>query len=199
MDFLPVHAAPVSSFIFLITLATSLYALYVDTRVYQQFILHPYRFFREHRYYTLITSGLVHAGLLHLALNMFTYYFSAFVLEAIFLGSARFLILYILGLVISDVPSLIRYRNRPEYRSLGASGAVSAVIFSFIALNPFQKIYLYIFPAPAWLFGVLYLVYSFFAGRNDPRPINHDAHFWGALTGLILTWIWFPDSLLSLL
>ncbi|MCZ2355359.1 MAG: rhomboid family intramembrane serine protease [Bacteroidia bacterium] len=199
MNFLPIHAAPIASFIFLITLVTSLYALYVDNRVYQQFILHPYYFFRKKKYYTIITSGLVHAGLLHLILNMITYYFAAFLLEAVFLGSVRFLLLYVLGLIISDIPSLIRYRNRPEYRSLGASGAVSAVIFSFIALNPFQKIYLYIFPAPAWLFGVLYLIYSFFAAKNDPRPINHDAHLWGALTGLILTWIWFPNALFSLI
>jgi len=189
------NIAPVASVIFVFTIITSLYAFY-DNSIYGKFMLHPYSVSKGQNVYTLITSGLVHADWMHLFFNMFTFYAFAFALESM-MGSWRFGLLYFLGLVLSDLPTVIKHKDNFNYNSLGASGAISAVLFSFILFNPVSKIYIMFIPIgiPAWIFGIIYLIYCAYASRNSRDHINHDAHFFGALTGLIFTIIFVPGIL----
>jgi len=189
------NIAPVASIIFVFTIITSLYAFY-DRSLYGKFMLHPFSVSKGQNVYTLITSGLVHADWMHLFFNMFTFYAFAFTLESL-MGSWRFGILYFLGLVLSDLPTVIKHKDHFNYNSLGASGAISAVLFSYILYNPMSKIYIMFIPIgiPAVLFGILYLIYCAYASRNSRDHINHDAHFFGALTGLIFTIIFVPGIL----
>ncbi|TBO43150.1 rhomboid family intramembrane serine protease [Pedobacter kyonggii] len=189
------NIAPVASVIFVFTIITSLYAFY-DHSLYGKFMLHPYSVSKGQNVYTLITSGLVHADWMHLFFNMFTFYAFAFTLERL-MGSWQFGLLYFLGLVLSDLPTVIKYKDHFNYNSLGASGAISAVLFSYILFNPMSKIYIMFIPIgiPAVVFGILYLIYCAYASRNSRDHINHDAHFFGALTGLIFTIIFVPGIL----
>jgi membrane associated rhomboid family serine protease len=130
---------------------------------------------------------------MHLLFNMFSYFFFAFPLEGM-LGHWQFGLLYVVSLVLSDIPSVIKHKNDPWYRSLGASGAVSAVVFSYIMFNPMSTMQLMILPIPmpAIVFGILYLVYCHFASKHARDHVNHDAHLFGALSGVVITIILQP-------
>lgn len=186
------NMAPVASIIFVFTLVTSLYAFY-DQSLYGKFMLHPYSVSKGNKIFTLITSGLIHADWMHLFFNMFTFYAFAFTLEQM-MGSWQFGLLYFLALVLSDLPTVFKHKDDFHYNSLGASGAISAVLFSYILFNPLTKIYIMFIPIgiPAVIFGGLYLIYCVYASRHSRDNINHDAHFFGALTGLIFTVIFVP-------
>lgn len=185
-------AAPVASVIFAITILTSIMAFSNDN-IYANMILHPYSVYRRQRVYTIITSGLIHADWMHLFFNMMSYYFFAFQLEVI-LGHWQFGLLYTASLILSDLPTIYKHKNDQWYHSLGASGAVSAVIFSYILFSPLSKMMIMPLPIgiPAVLFGVLYLVYCNYASKYSRDNINHDAHMFGALSGLLITIILNP-------
>lgn len=184
--------APVASLIFVFTIITSLYGFY-DNSLYGKFMLHPYSVSKGKNVYTLITSGLIHADWMHLAFNMLTFHAFAFTLESM-MGSWRFGLLYFVCLVLSDIPTIFKYKDSFNYNSLGASGAISGVLFSFILFNPTAGIGILFIPfnIPAYIFGFLYLIYCAYASKNSRDGINHDAHFYGALTGLIFTIIFVP-------
>jgi len=186
------NMAPVASLIFVFTIITSLYGFY-DNSLYGKFMLHPYSVSKGKNVYTLITSGLIHADWMHLAFNMFTFYAFAFTLESM-MGSWRFGLLYFVCLILSDIPTVFKYKDSFNYNSLGASGAISGVLFSYILFNPMAKLYIMFIPIgiPAVVFGFLYLIYCAYASKNSRDGINHDAHFYGALTGLIFTIIFVP-------
>ncbi|MES2061538.1 MAG: rhomboid family intramembrane serine protease [Bacteroidota bacterium] len=180
-------AAPVASIIFVITLATSLMA-FSNENIYGNFILNPYGVSRGQRVYTVITSGLIHKDWNHLFFNMLSYYFFAFMLEGL-IGHWQFGVLYVLSLILSDLPSIQKHKDDIWYNSLGASGAISAVVFSFIMFAPTAKMGLIFIPIPipAWIFGILYLVYCHFASKHARDNVNHDAHLYGALSGIVIT------------
>ncbi len=158
-------AAPVASVIFAITILTSILAFSNDN-LYANMILHPYSVYRKQRVYTVITSGLIHNDWMHLIFNMFSYYFFAFRLETL-MGHWQFGLLYIASLILSDLPTVYKHKNDDWYHSLGASGAVSAVIFGGIMYSPLDKMYILPLPfgIPAVLFGVIYLVYCNYASK----------------------------------
>ena len=188
--------APVASVIFAITLITSFIAFSNDW-TYENFILQPYFVYKGKRLYTLITSGFIHLDLMHLFFNMFSFYFFAFSLEAK-IGHWQFGLLYGISLILSDLPSVVKHKDNFNYRSLGASGAISAVIFSFIIFNPLASMGFIFLPGidiPAAVFGVLYLIYCSYASKRQWGNINHDAHLFGALAGLTITAILVPHSL----
>ena len=189
------NIAPVASVIFVFTIITSLYAFY-DHSLYGKFMLHPYSVSRGHKVWTVFTSGLIHGDWMHLFFNMFTFVAFAFTLERL-IGSWLFGLLYILALVLSDLPTIFKYKENFNYNSLGASGAISAVLFSFILFSPKSGIRILFIPfdIPAYAFGILYLIYCYYASRNSRDCINHDANFFGALTGLIFTIIFVPGIL----
>ena len=177
---------PVASLIFVITIITTVMA-FNNQELLSELILHPYSVARKKRTYTVITSGLIHGDWMHLAFNMFSYYFFAFPLEKL-IGHWQFGLLYVASLILSDLPTVYKHRDDYQYRCLGASGAVSAVIFGFIMYNPTSGMMIMPIPVeiPAIVFGPLYLVYCYFSSRQARDHVNHDAHLYGALSGLII-------------
>jgi len=164
-----------------------------NDNLYANLILHPYSVSRRHRVYTVITSGLIHNDWMHLFFNMLSFYFFAFRLEGM-LGHWQFGLLYFVSLILSDLPTVYKHRDDDWYHSLGASGAVSAVIFSAILFDPLAKMMIMPIPIgiPAVIFGVLYLIYCNYASKYSRDNINHDAHMFGALSGLLITIILQP-------
>lgn len=179
----------------LINAAVSLATLFALPKLLEHLMLIPYRVVREKTWYELITSGFVHAGLGHLFLNMFTLFFFGPVIERV-IGPTQFLVLYFTGLIVSALPSLIKYKDNPGYATLGASGAVESVLFAFIVIFPFEKIYIMLIPIgiPAILFGVLFVAYSIYASKQEGK-INHEAHIAGALWGILYILLFVPNSL----
>ena len=165
---------------------------------------HPYSEVRHGEWFRLLTSGFVHGGWVHLLINMFVLYSFGSHIETVFLGlwgttlgRIMYLVMYLLAIVAGDLPSLARHKDNPAYASIGASGAVSAVVFIFILLYPWEMLYLYgILPIPALIGGVAYLIYSSWASRNRNDRVDHMAHFYGAVFGIIFM-IAFKPSLLQ--
>ena len=189
---------PVASIIFAFTIVTSLYA-FSNPQLFGKFMFHPYSVSRKRHVYTLFTSGLIHRDWSHLLFNMLTFYFFGFALESILVslspwGHLHFALLYLIGLVVSDLRTLFKERNNIHYYSLGASGAISAVLFSFILFQPKTMLGIFfVIPMPAWLFAFLYLGYCVWASKNARDSINHDAHFYGAVFGLVFTILLYPN------
>ena len=179
--------APVASILFIITIVLSLIAFY-NEKIYGEFMLHPYSIARGQRVWTIITSGFIHRDWMHLFFNMFSFYFFAFQLEGI-LGHWQFGLLYMASLILSDLPTISKHKEDYWYHSLGASGAISAVVFSFILFNPKASLFIFPIPIPIWaiVYGVIYLVYCAYASKQSNDSINHDAHFFGALSGIMIT------------
>ncbi len=159
----------------------------------------------QHRkeWYRFFSNGLIHADFMHLAFNMFTLYMFGrgvelfYGSEAIFgeRGPLFFILLYVGGLAMSSLYSFEKNKNNPHYNALGASGAVSAVLFAFIALDPTAKLGLLFIPIPipAYLFGVLFLGIEYYLGKRGQSNIGHDAHFWGAVYGIVFTFVLKPS------
>ncbi|MFQ3598027.1 MAG: rhomboid family intramembrane serine protease [Chloroherpetonaceae bacterium] len=162
----------------------------------EDLLLHPYRVIRERRYFTLLTSGFVHNDWLHLLFNAVTFYFFAVPLEQI-VGAEFFLLIYFGSLFASCIPDMVMEWRNPNFRTLGASGAISGAMFAFILHAPSSKISLFLLPIgiPAPIFAVLYLAYTYYASKQGMDNINHSAHLWGALAGLGIAIFLNPDVL----
>ncbi len=153
---------------------------------------------KRNQYYRFITCGLIHADFMHLAFNMLAFYTFGINLEKVLFASpdifgedapVYFTMLYIGGLIISSVPDYFKHKDNYYFRSLGASGAVSAVIFSSIVLFPTMGIgFIFIpIPIPGWIFGLIYLGISAYLDKQGKGNINHGAHLWGAIFGIVFT------------
>ena len=155
-------------------------------------IMWPYKIKREKQYYRFITSGFIHADFVHLLFNMVSFYFFGRAIEHYFFqyglgGNVSYLLLYFLGVIIADIPSYLKNQDNYNYKALGASGAVSAVIFACILFNPWDTILIYFIPMPFIVFAFLYLGYCIYMSKRNIGYVNHDAHLWGSLFGLIFT------------
>jgi len=184
--------------VIIITVITSIYA-WNNTNVFLKWMMHPYQVYQSGQYYRFITSGFIHSNYGHLAFNMITFFFFGRYVEQAFnyffgsIGGYYFLALYLLGIIISDIPSYWKNRTNVNFSAIGASGGVSAVLFSSILVDPLNQICLYFFFClPGFVLGVLYLVYTFYQGKNLSDKINHDAHLYGALFGIVFTIILRP-------
>ena len=156
-------------------------------RLMDRLTLWPPAIARRHEYDRLVTYGFVHADWTHLLFNMMTLYFFGPLSERFYaatMGPLAYPLFYLSAMVAAILPTYLRHRNDATYRSLGASGAVSAVLFTFVLLNPWATIYVFVVPCPAIIFGVLYLGYSAWADRQGHGNINHAAHLWGAVYGM---------------
>jgi membrane associated rhomboid family serine protease len=173
------------------------FTAFSSEKIINDLIFWPPMIKEKNQYYRFITSGLIHADIPHLAFNMITlYFFGRLVEEYLFIpriGKTGYLLFYIAGIIVSEIPSYIRHRNNYSYRSLGASGAVTAVLFSFILLAPWQTIYVFFLPVPAIIFAALYVGYSIYMDRKGGDNVNHSAHLWGAAWGVLFTIFMEPD------
>ncbi|PSL27525.1 rhomboid family intramembrane serine protease [Chitinophaga ginsengisoli] len=157
----------------------------------------PYMVKEKKQYYRFITSGFVHGDFMHLGFNMLTLFFFGRHIEEAFLmifhSKLYYLLFYTLALVLSDIPTYLKHKNNDGYRTIGASGAVSAVVFAFILFAPWTKILVFIIPMPAILYGIVYLGYTIYLSRRGSHDgINHDAHLWGAVFGILFPLIFEP-------
>ncbi|MCW2261964.1 MULTISPECIES: rhomboid family intramembrane serine protease [Sphingobacterium] len=188
---------PVASIIFALTVASSIYS-FSNPQVLGEMMLHPYSIYRKKRIYTILTSGMVHKDWGHLLFNMITFYYFGFGLEKILIqvsdwGHLQFAIIYISSLILSDIPTIFQHKNNPGYYSLGASGAICAVLFSYIMFDPKMMLGIFmIIPMPAYIFAVLFLGYCIWASKNSKDGVNHDAHLFGAISGVIITLLLYP-------
>ncbi len=189
----------------LITAITVLCTLYAWNKpeIQDKWMFNPYKVAERKEYYRFITSGFIHADQLHLMFNMFAFYSFGQVVEIqIFQelfgrsGSLIFTIMYLLGIIVSDLPSYIKYRHTSLYNSLGASGGVSSVIFAFILFSPLSQLsILFFLNMPGFIFGALYMAYSFYMAKRGGDNINHDAHIWGAIFGVVFCVLVYPEVL----
>ncbi len=178
--------------IIIATVIVSLIA-FNNEKVMDTFIFYPPAVTDKKQYYRFITSGFIHADMAHLIFNMISFYFfSQALVEPKFIeffgdyGRALLMVMYLLALIVSLLPTYLKNKNNTKYRSLGASGAVSAVIFAGLMISPLSQIGFFIIPPiiPGFIFGPLYLICSAYLERKGGDNINHSAHIWGALFGV---------------
>lgn len=175
------------------------FAAFNSSKITDDLIFWPPAINMRHQYYRFITCGLIHADFLHLGFNMITLYFFGRGAELLYSGELGlrpfyYPLLYITALVVSNIPSYIKRRDDYSYRSLGASGAVCAVMFAVILIRPWDQLYIFgRFPIPAILYAVLFLAFSFYMSKRGGDNVNHDAHMWGALYGVVFTVLAHPD------
>ncbi len=181
----------------IIVIITSLISIaaFRSDELMSRLLLNPYKVYHNQEWYRIITHGFVHADWYHLIINMIVLYSFGIAVENYFsqLESAgyiahpriSYLVLYFVAIVISSVTTLWKHRDNSLYNSVGASGAVSAVVFTSIFFGPMNRLLFYFIPLPGILGGVIYLVYSHYMSRRGKDNINHDAHFIGAVFGFI--------------
>jgi membrane associated rhomboid family serine protease len=181
--------APVTLAILVLTSIVS-FAAFSNPALLERLVLWPPAITRRHQYDRLLTSGFVHADFAHLLFNMFTFFSFGAYMERLFtprIGALGYAAFYAAGIVISALPSFLRHREDAGYRSLGASGAVSAVLFAYILIKPWSMILVFAFPVPAIVFAFVYLGYTIYMDRRQTDRINHSAHLWGAVYGILFT------------
>lgn len=178
------HSPGAALLLALIVLA-SLLGLYAWPSLIERNLFRPYWLLPRREYFTLISSGFIHADLAHLLFNAFTFWAFAFALERR-IGTPAFLALYAFGLLASDAGTWFKHRTDPGYQCLGASGAILAVLFASMVYFPKASIYILPIPVPipTPLFAVAYLAYTWWASTQARGRINHDAHLSGALAGI---------------
>jgi len=191
---------PGTLFILFLTVGVSLTGLYAKPGLIDASLFRPYYLVRRKQYHTLITSGLVHVSGSHLLFNMLTFYFFGPPLERV-IGTVRFVALYAVSLILSEARTYLQHRNEPRYASLGASGAISAVLFAAIVYFPTQSLIILPIPVPipAPLFAVGYLAYNWYLSRRGQDNVNHTAHIDGAVTGLLFVAVTDPAAYQRLL
>ena len=157
-------------------------------------VFNAYSVWHRKEWHRMLTHGLVHGGWGHLFFNMLTLYFFGKVVEQYFaltfggtLGCVLYIVLYVSAIAVSSVWDLVKFRNDWNYNAVGASGAVSAILFASILFEPKMGIYIYLIPipVPGYIFAPLYLLYCWYMAKRNMDNIGHTAHFWGAVYGLV--------------
>lgn len=164
----------------------------------RELLLDPLSIKRRGQYYRLVSYGLVHADAQHLLFNMITLFFFGGLSERLisqYLGPGGYVMFYTAALVVSILPSYLQNRNNPQYLSLGASGAVAAVLFIYVLLAPWSLIFVFFIPVPAIVFAAFYIGYSVYMDRRRSDNVNHSAHLVGALFGMLFVVVMDPRLL----
>ena len=192
----------VTLILIIITVGVSWYA-WQNADIMQKWIFQPYAVQRDNSWHRFITSGFLHNDFTHLLFNMLTLYFFGDAVErtlTMIFGQTTGILLYLLvylgGIVVADIPTYLKHRNNPAYRALGASGGVSSIVFSSILFFPTNDICLYfLLCLPGFILGALYIIYSYYQDKRMGDNINHSAHLVGALYGFVLSIILVPQAL----
>jgi len=186
----------------LIVTGTTSYMAFNNSEAFDKMKFNAYAIQKHRQWYRFFTYGFIHANWMHLIFNLyvlwafgdiviqfFQYYFGS-------LSNLYFIGLYFPAIALSSVWDFFRHRNDAYYNAVGASGAVSAVVFASIILYPQGKMGLLFIPImlPSWIFGGLYLVYTIVMSKKQMDNIGHDAHFWGAIYGIVFTLLAVPDA-----
>jgi membrane associated rhomboid family serine protease len=182
------------SYTVIIVVITALisFIAFSNSKVMDSLIFWPPAVSMRHEYWRFVTCGLIHADFMHLLFNMFTLYFFGKGLENLYMGELGlqhyyFLLLYILALIVANIPTYLKRKDDYSYRSLGASGAVCAVVFAVVLIKPWSEIYLYGIRMPALIYALLFMGYSIYMSKRGGDNVNHDAHIWGAVFGIVFT------------
>ncbi len=180
-----------SFIIIALTVGTSIYA-WKNDEVFNKLKLNPYMVIQRQEYARLLGHGFLHADYSHLIFNMFTLYFFGGFVERYFRvifdnGNMIFILFYLIAIAVSSTPALIKHKNNHYYSAVGASGAISAVLFTSILLDPFLPIGFLLIPIriPGFVFGILYIIISLYLSKKNMDNIGHDAHIAGAVFGII--------------
>ena len=190
--------------VILIAALTSIFSFiaFREPKWFYKFQLNPYQFIHKKEYYRIFTHAFLHADWGHLIINMLVFFSFGDALLNYFryffgrTASVFFLLLYISSVIVSSIYAIYKNRNNSSYNAIGASGAVSAVLFAAIFFDPWHKIYFFaVLPIPGIVFGILYLGYSYYMGRKNMDNVGHDAHFWGAVYGFIFPLLIQPNLL----
>ena len=188
----------------IIIIATSLVSIlcFTGTLPFDSLKFSAWDVWHRKRWYQMLSYGLVHGGWGHLLFNMLTLYFFGDVVENYFqaafgpgTGIVLYLLLYVSAIAVSTIGDLVKYKDEPHYSAVGASGAVSAILFASILFEPKMGIYMYFIPIPipGYIFAPLYLLYCWWAAKRNMDNIGHSAHFWGAVYGLVFPLICNPQ------
>jgi len=169
------------------------FTAFSNEKITEDLIFYPPAITYKNQWYRFITCGFIHADIMHLAFNMYSFYLFGEMVESAFVsifgqkGKPLYLILYIISLVVCLLPTYLQHKENYHYRSLGASGAVSAVIFVGIFLNPTMLMGIFPIPIniPGFIFGPIYLALSAYLAKKGHGNINHSAHIWGAIFGIL--------------
>ncbi|TVQ51215.1 MAG: rhomboid family intramembrane serine protease [Saprospirales bacterium] len=180
------------------------YRAFNKTELIDQYRHYPYRELKGETY-RLLTGGFLHGSWLHLLINLFVLWQFGEIVEAYyrhwfgdFLGGFLFILMYLSCIMVANFFTFTKHRNNPHFSSIGASGAVSGVVFIYILIGPWQMLYLYaLIPIPGILAGLLFLWYSNWAGKKGGDLIDHDAHYYGALYGVLFTLLLKPSLLID--
>jgi len=174
-----------------------------NRELFYKLMFSPYIIRTNKEWHRFLSHALLHADWIHLLMNMYVLYIFGTLVEEIFIlsfgeikGETYFFLLYFIGIFASVIPSFEKHKNNSYYTAVGASGAVSAIVFSAILLNPSMSLSLMFIPIPipAPVFGILYLVYCWYAANHAKDNVAHDVHYWGSLFGVVFTLVILPES-----
>lgn len=193
------------SYTIILILITSLISIgsFNNLDLKEKLIFSPYQYSKNKKWWIVLSHGFIHADFLHLFFNMYVLYIFGPALEYFFINSSEiggfyYVGFYLLGIIFSTLPSIIKNHNNPNYRSLGASGAVSSVVFGYIIIYPLRELGLILIPGlflPGFIFGVLYLIAEHYLSKKQYSNIAHDAHISGSLFGVFFIIIYDYNNL----
>ena len=176
-----------------ITVISSIYG-WNNQSIQQRWMFNPFVVKNAKQYYRFLSSGFIHSNTAHLLFNMIALFFFGSVIERIYkdlygnLGVILYLITYLVGIVVANIKTFVKYKDSSYYNSLGASGGVASILFASILYRPTSSIYLFFaIPIPAFILGAMYLIYTYYSGKRSSDNINHDAHLYGSLFGIAFT------------
>lgn len=178
------------------------YWSFKNPSILNRWMFTPYLIKNKNQYDRFVLSGFIHKDSMHLLFNMFTFYFFGAAVEQFLLyrlgfipGTIVFVLFYVAAIVIADIPTYLKHQNHSFYRALGASGGVAATVFASIILMPLADICLFgIICLPGFALGILFLIYSVVQAKKGDDGVNHDAHLYGALIGIVFILIISPGS-----
>jgi len=192
----------ITNFICIITFFIS-YQAFNNKELFHNLKHYPIAESTQKEWYRFVTSGFVHGSWVHLLINLYVLWAFGNILENLYVSQMGFLkgglvytALYLLTLIIADIPTYIKHKENPRYSSIGASGAVSGIMFALMLFLPWEWLMLYaIIPIPYIIGAIAYVVYSTWASKNKNDNIDHSAHLYGALFGIVFAIITIPNAL----